>query len=105
MILVDISDETTKYILTAELQNGDLVVSASDFSPSVKDTFGTDEYEYWYIVKAQEIWRLSHALGCTQAQLLEKLRDLLAPHGYTASTHYKAWLVEKLIPYSFTRWK
>lgn len=105
MILVQIRDETTRYILTAELQNGDLVVSASDFSPSVTQGFDTDEYEYVYVVKAAHVARVCNALGANEATLLERLRALLAPHGYTASTHWKAWLVENKIPYEFSVWR
>lgn len=111
MILVSIKDATTNYILTAEIQpSGDLVVSASDFSPSIKQTFDTDEYEYFYVVKAADVERVRTALGITdtvlsRVELLQRLRALLEPHGYTASTQWKAWLVANNIPYDFSVWR
>ncbi|GEM_PF-2807782 len=110
MILVSIKDATTNYILTAEIQpSGDLVVSASDFSPSIKESFETDEYEYFYVVKAADVARVHTALGITDAtlpdELLLRLRALLEPQGYTASTHWKAWLVANNIPYDFSVWR
>lgn len=112
MILVHIKDASTNYILTGELNgDGDLVVSASDFSPSVKEGFGTDEYEYYYVVKAANVPLVRRSLGVgetepfARSEMFARLRALLAPHGYTASTHYKAWLVDNKIPYDFSVWR
>jgi hypothetical protein len=106
MIIVQIKDERTNYILTAEIgASGDLVLSASDFSPSVKDMFSTDEYEYYYIVQAVDVGRVIAALGATRATLLDAIRDLLAKHGITASTEWKAWLDARNIPSELSVWR
>jgi hypothetical protein len=106
MIVVSIKDARTNYILTAELNAaGDLVLSASDFSAMVKEMFSTDEYEYFYTVKAANVAKVLRALNATQASLLDKVRELLAPHDVDASTRWKAWLVENKIPYDFSVWR
>src|SRR3982751_239458 len=93
MKLVEVRSGRTSYVLTASRNGeGDLVVSGSDLSPWVKDAFSTDEYEYFYVVKACDVGRVCAALGATEEDLFDRLRALLAPHETAASTQWKAWL-------------
>ena len=105
MRIIDIKDARTNYALTASRTNGDLVLAGSDLSGWVKDQFETDEYEYFYVVKAADVPRVCAALGATDADLLDRVRDLLAPHDTGASTAWKAWLVDHKIPYDFSVWR
>ena len=104
--IVNIRDGRTNYALSASLDaQGDLVLSGSDLSSWAKDAFSTDEYEYFYVVKAVHLAQRCTALGAAREQLLARIRDELAPHGYRASTAWKAWLVEHSIPYEFSVWR
>jgi hypothetical protein len=106
VVIVKIRDERTNYVLNGSVnQGGDLVLAGSDLSPSIKEMFDTDEYEYFYVVKAHEVKRVCAALGADAAGLLERVRDQLAPHGITASTAWKAWLTAHGIPYEFSVWR
>lgn len=106
MYLVEINEAVTRYWLSAELDaQGALVVSGHDLSRNLEDILGTDEYEYWYTVAAADVQRVCAALSTTPAQLLQALKDLLAPHGISASTEWKAWLVARAIPYQFSSWR
>ncbi|HET7504820.1 MAG TPA: hypothetical protein VFK02_27545 [Kofleriaceae bacterium] len=79
------------------------MLAGSDLSPAVKEMFETDEYEYFYVVKAGDVARVS--LGADLPHLLGRVRDHLAPHGITASTAWKTWLSAHGIPYDFTVWR
>jgi hypothetical protein len=104
--IVDIRDGRTNYALSASLNaEGDLVVSGSDLSRWAKDALATDEYEYFYVVKAAHLARLCAALGADCEALLGRIRHQLAPHGYHASTAWKTWLNEHGIPYEFSVWR
>jgi len=103
--IVSIVDERTNYRLTASLDTGDLVLAASDLSASVRAMLETDEYEYYYVVKAADVPRLRALFGPSDTEVLERIRQLLAPHGVVASTEWKAWLSARGIPYDFSVWR
>ena len=89
-----------RYSLHASFrESGDLVLEGFDRSASVQATFETDQYEYAYVVNADQIMDVCAALGTDRGTLLEGIRDHLAPHGYTASSVWKAWLIAHGIPY------
>jgi hypothetical protein len=106
MTIVKVREGQTNYQLVASRNpGGDFVVAGYDTSPWVQDTFSTDEYEYFYVVKAQEVPRVCAALGTTEDALFEQVRALLAPHGIAASTQWKAWLTAQGIPFEFSVWR
>jgi hypothetical protein len=106
MRIVNLRAGQTNYALSASINaEGDLILSGSDLSSWAKQAFSTDEYEYFYVVKAAHVAQLCAALGADREALLARIRDQLAPHGYRASTAWKAWLVEHGIPYDFSAWR
>lgn len=106
MRIVEVRDGRTNYSLNASRnRDGDLVLDGSDLSPWVKDMFSTDEYEYFYVVKARDVPRVCAAFGTTEDALLENVRALLAPHGTEASTQWKAWLTAQGIPFELSVWR
>ena len=62
MNIVRIKDDHFNYTLSAKLA-GDLTVSGHDLSKGLEEMLGTDEYEYWYIVRAADVPRVSFAVG------------------------------------------
>ena len=106
MKIVEVRFGGTNYVLTASRnREGDLLLSGSDTSTSVQEMFGTDEYEYFYVVKAPDVARVCAALGATEDDLFDRLRALLAPHGTDASAQWKAWLTAQAIPFEFSVWR
>lgn len=106
MKIVEVRSDQTNYMLSASRnREGDLLVSGSDLSPWVTERFSTDEYEYFYVVKAPDVVAVCAALGATEDDLLDRLRALLAPHGIGASTQWKAWLTAQKIPFEFSVWR
>jgi hypothetical protein len=106
MKIVEVRSGRTNYVLTASRnREGDLLVSGSDLSPWVKEMFSTDEYEYFYVVKAPEVARVCAALGATEDDLIDRMRALLEPHGTQASGQWKAWLTAQGIPFEFSVWR
>jgi hypothetical protein len=106
MKIVEVRSGRTNYVLTASRnRDGDLVVSGSDLSPSVQEMFSTDEYEYFYVVKAPDVARVCAALGATEDNLFDRMAALLAPHGTDASGQWKAWLTAQGIPFEFSVWR
>jgi hypothetical protein len=57
---------------------------------------------YFYVVKAANVASVATALGTTTLEVFDRIRDLRAPHGYTA---WKAWLFDHAIPYEFSVWR
>ena len=106
--IVRIREGGTHYTLSATIDAaGDLVLAGHDLSAWLKDhgerMFGrADEYEYYYRVAAAQLPRVCERLGVPRRNLLGAIRALLAPHGITASTAWKAWLQAAGIPYDFT---
>jgi hypothetical protein len=106
MKIVEVRSGRTSYLLTASRnRDGDLVLSGSDLSAWVKDMFSTDEYDYFYAVKACDVERVCAALGATEDNLFDHIRALLAPHDTGASAHWKAWLTAQGIPFEFSVWR
>ena len=106
MIIVKVREGRTDYCLTGSInKDGDLVLAGSDLGAMVKEMFETDEYEYFYVVKASDVPRVCAALGTTSDALFERLRALLAPHGTGASTQWKAWLTAQGIPFELSVWR
>ena len=102
MVIVQIRDGKTSYALYADLRaSGDLVVAGHDLSKWQEDSFGRDEYEYFYTVRADAVTRVCEALGVERAGLLDALQSLLAPHGVSASTAWRTWLQTHDMPYEF----
>lgn len=99
MDIITIENERTRYWLTAELAaNGDVVLFGHDLSPGLEATFGWDEYEYFYTVLAANVPRLRAEL---HGDLLTAIKTLLEPHGISASTQWKEWLIAHAVPYEF----
>jgi hypothetical protein len=106
MKIVEVRSGRTNYVLTASRnREGDLLVSGADLSPWVKEMFSTDEYEYFYLVKAPDVGRVCAALGATEDDLFDRIRALLAPHQTEASGQWKAWLTAQGIPFEFSVWR
>ena len=105
MTIVEVRDERTNYQLTAQLRDGELVLAASDMSAWIEAAMGTEEYEYFYVIKAADMGRVRALLGTTDEEVLARIRELLAPHGISASTAWKSWLEANRIPYDFSVWR
>jgi hypothetical protein len=106
MKIVEVRSGRTNYVLTATRnREGDLVLSGADLSSWVKETLSTDEYEYFYVVKAAEVPRVCAALGATEDDLFDRIRALLAPHQTDASSQWKAWLTAQGIPFELSVWR
>ena len=76
MTIVEVRDERTYYQLTAQLRDGELVLAGS----------------------AERVDRSGDG-G------LARIRELLAPHGISASIAWKSWLEANRIPYDFSVWR
>jgi len=102
MVIVQIRDGKTSYALYADLRgNGDVVVAGHDLTRWQADSYGGDEYEYFYTVRAHAVPRLCELLAVGRAGVLEGIQGLLAPHGAAASTAWRAWLQAHDVPYEF----
>ncbi|MFT3694909.1 MAG: hypothetical protein QM831_17295 [Kofleriaceae bacterium] len=98
MEIVRIWTDTRKYSLTASLDGNELVLAGHDLSPGLEELFGRDEYEYWY---RTDVAAVVAVLG---EPILERVRDLLAAHGISASTIWKEWLIAHGIRYQFSNY-
>ena len=106
VMVVKIRDGGTDYQLEVHLNGaGDLVLQASDMGATARQMFGASEYEYWYFVRAPEVGRVCLELGVGDGELLQTIRDRLAPQGIDASRVWKEWLLERSIPYEFKTWR
>lgn len=102
MVIVQIRDEKASYALYADLRpSGDLVVAGHDLTRWRAESFGGDEYEYFYTVRTAAVARLCEQLGVERAGLLDALHALLSPHGVSASTAWRAWLQAHDVAYEF----
>lgn len=115
MELLSIYTKDTNYALEVSMKDGALMLDGHDLSPWLEASRGRDEYEYRYTVEAQHVPKLRAALldeaaaeqqppaDGTEAALFELLRlRFVVPHGISASTAFKEWLVERAIPYKFS---
>jgi hypothetical protein len=102
MVIVELRSAGINYTLSADIRaNGDLVLEGHDLSAWLEESLGRDEYEYFYTVRAHEVSRLRELFGAGEDDLLERIRDLLAPEGIAASKSWRAWLKGHGIPYTF----
>ena len=68
---------------------GDLVLEGYDFGKSVEDFWGDDDYEFWRVVKAEDVPKV----------LLELIKDR-----FNSDTDFKNWLDSKGIKSLFDSW-
>jgi hypothetical protein len=102
VVIVQIRDGKTSYALYADRRgNGDVVIAGHDLTRWQADGYAGDEYEYFYTVRAPAVPRLCAELGVEPAGVLDGIRALLAPHGITASTAWRAWLQAHDVAYEF----
>jgi hypothetical protein len=124
MELFSTHTKDTNYALRASMKDGALQLEGHDLSPGLEAFSGRDEYECWYTVAAADVPRVEAALldeaetarpdARTDAEtrrrahgadavLFELLRQRFAvPHGISASTAFREWLVAHAIPYEFS---
>jgi hypothetical protein len=103
MVIVEQRGNGIHYTLSAEIHtNGDLVLEGHDLSAWLEESLGRDEYEYRYTVRASDVPRVRALVGAdSEAELLERIKELIAPNGISASKAWKAWLRGHHIPYAF----
>jgi len=78
MELIHEENSSGSYYIDVSFENGGLGFSGQDFGSSVGDSWGSDEYEYWYRFDRSQADALWSLLGCAGASQAEKLAVLKA---------------------------
>jgi hypothetical protein len=103
VVIVQVRTAETRYTLFATLApSGDLVLSGHDDSPRIEASFGCEEYEYFYRVRAAAVPLVCERLGVARRALLDGIRGLLARHGIVASSEWRKWLEANGVVYEFS---
>lgn len=63
LVLCDTYSEQIDIHVYAEIKNGCLTVYGQDLGPNVERFWGSDEYEYWYILDRENTTKLLKLIG------------------------------------------
>ena len=67
-------DKQNVRIITVKIDGeGTLVIAVVDSGPVVKDFWGTDDYEFWYRVRADRIETLARRLNTTIEEIVDEI--------------------------------